>query len=129
MSLKYKVLKFILLSTLLCFPLLGTDCSKLLDSTPSSVTGTWNLVKMLGNAQDVCLGETAVFDGSGNATLTCPNSSPVRRTYTYSGDVLTYTTNNLSYTVTFKSENGISKMVLTGRNGIERELTYDQISK
>lgn len=129
MSLKYKVLKFILLSTLLCFPLLGTDCSKLLDSTPSSVTGTWNLVKMLGNAQDVCLGETAVFDGSGNATLTCPNSSPVRRTYTYSGDILTYTTNNLSYTVTFKSENGISKMVLTGRNGIERELTYDQISK
>jgi hypothetical protein len=129
MSLKYKVLKFILLSTLLCFPLLGTDCSKLLDSTPSTVTGTWNLVKMLGNAQDVCLGETAVFDGSGNATLTCPNSSPIRRTYTYSGDVLTYTTNNLSYTVTFKSENGVSKMVLTGRNGIERELTYDQISK
>jgi hypothetical protein len=129
MSLKYKVLKFILLSTLLCFPLLGTDCSKLLDSTPTSVTGSWTLVKMLGNAQDVCLGESAVFDGNGNATLTCPNSSPVQKTYTYSGDVLTYTTNSLSYDVAFSTVNGVQKMTLTGRNSIERVLTYDQNSK
>jgi hypothetical protein len=129
MGLKYKILKFILLSTLLCFPLLGTECNKLLDSTPTTVTGTWTLVKMLGNAQDVCLGETAVFDGNGSATLTCPNSSPIQRSYTYSGDILTYTSSNISYTVSFSNVNGVQKMNLTGRNGLERTLTYDQISK
>jgi hypothetical protein len=129
MSLTSKLLKFILLSVLLCFPLMGTECNKLLDSTPTTVTGSWTLVKMLGNAQDVCLGERADFDGSGNATLTCPNSTPIHRAYTYSNDVLTYTANNLSYSVTFTNENSVSKMTLTGMNGVQRTLTYDLISK
>ncbi|MBI5403177.1 MAG: hypothetical protein HY959_07230 [Ignavibacteriae bacterium] len=129
MGLKYKVLKLFVISAILCFPLLGTECSKLLDSTPTTVTGSWDLVKMLGNAQDVCLGERAVFDGNGIATLTCPNSSPVTRAYTYTDDVLTYTSNNLSYTVTFSNVNSVQKMTLTGRNGVDRELTYDLISK
>ena len=128
MSLKYKVFKFILLSTLLWFPFIGSDCNKS-SSTPSSVIGSWELVKMLGNAQDVCLGETADFQTSGNATLTCPNSTPVQKTYTYSADILTYTQTGLSYSVAFKTENGIQKMALTGRNGVDRELTYDQLSK
>lgn len=129
MSLKYKALKFILLSTLLWFPFIGSDCAKSLSGTPTSVVGNWELVKMLGNAQDVCLGETANFQSSGNVTLTCPNSAPVQKTYTYSADILTYTQNNLSYSVTFKTENGIQKMILTGRNGVDRVLTYDQLSK
>jgi len=132
MGLKYKFLKFILLSTLLCFPILGTECSKLLDNTgetPTTVNGNWELVKMLGNAQDICLGETAYFDGNGNATLKCPNSASVQKSYTYTNDVLTYTSNNLSYTVQFSSVNGVPKMTLTGRNGVDRILTYDKISK
>jgi hypothetical protein len=129
MSLKHKVLKFILLSTLLWFPFIGSDCNKSQSGTPTSVIGSWELVKMLGNAQDVCLGETADFQTNGNATLTCPGASPVQKTYSYSADILTYTENSLSYSVAFKTENGIQKMVLTGRNGVDRELTYDQLSK
>jgi hypothetical protein len=129
MSLKHKVLKFILLTTLLWFPFSGTECDKSTATGTTSVIGSWELVKMLGEAQDVCLGETAVFQQSGSATLTCPNSSPVQRTYTFSNDILTYTETNLSYSVVFKIENGVQKLILTGRNGVNRVLTYDQISK
>jgi|WetSurMetagenome_2_1015567.scaffolds.fasta_scaffold49691_3 hypothetical protein len=128
MNLKYKVLKFILFITLLWFPFTGSDCNK--SSAPDTgITGNWELVKMLGNTQDVCLGERAYFDGNGNATLTCPSQSPVQRTYSYSGDILTYTSNSLSYSVTFSVVNGIQKMTLAGRNGVDRQLTYDQLSK
>jgi len=115
--------------TLLWFPLIGSDCAKSLSGTPTSVVGNWELVKMLGNAQDVCLGEIADFQSSGTATLTCPNAAPVQRTYTYSSDILTYTETNLSYTVSFSVQNGVQKMQLTGRNGVERVLTYDLLSK
>ena len=132
MSLKYKVLKSILLISLLCFPVLGTNCEKVVDALTGSnndtVIGTWTLVKMLGNAQDVCLGERAVFGSSGSVSLTCPNSSTITRSYTFNNYVLTYASNNLSYNVTFSTVNGIDKMTLTGRNGVERELTYDKIS-
>ena len=128
MSLKHKVLKFILLLTLLWFPFSGSDCAKS-TSTPTSVVGNWELVKMLGDAQDVCLGEIADFQSTGNATLTCPNSSPVQRTYTYSSDILTYSETSLSYSVAFANQNGVQKMVLTGRNGVNRVLTYDLLSK
>jgi hypothetical protein len=129
MSLKYKALKFILLITLLWFPLIGSDCAKTLSGTPTSVIGNWELVKMLGNSQDVCLGEIANFQSTGTATLTCPNVTPIQRTYTYSGDILTFTETNLSYSVAFTTQNGVQKMVLTGRNGVDRVLTYDQLSK
>ena len=124
MGLKHKVLKLILFVVLLWFPFIGSDCNK----SESSIIGTWELVKMKGNAQDVCIGETADFQTTGNATLTCPGESPVQKTYTYSGNILTYTTNSLSYSVSFTTQNGIQKVVLTGRNGVDRELTYDKIS-
>jgi hypothetical protein len=128
MILKYKVLKFILFITLLWFPFTGSDCVKSLGGT-TSVIGSWELVKMLGNTQDVCLGEIANFQESGSATLTCPNTSPVQRTYTYSNDILTYSETSLSYTVSFSVQNGVQKMVLKGRNGVDRQLTYNQLSK
>lgn len=128
MSLKYKFLKLLLLIVILWLPFSGSDCVKSSEGT-TSVIGSWELVKMLGNAQDVCLGEIADFQTSGNATLTCPNSSPVQKTYTFSSNILTYTENGLSYTVTFSVIQGIQKMVFKGRNGVDRELTYDQLSK
>jgi hypothetical protein len=124
MGLKIKILKFILLSALICFPFLGTDCNK----SESSIVGTWELVKMKGNAQDICIGEVVDFQTTGNATLTCPGTSSVQKTYTYSGNILTYTTNSLSYSVSFSTQNGVQKLVLSGRNGVDRELTYDKIS-
>lgn len=129
MGLKHKVLKFILLLTLLWFPFSGSDCVKDLTTGTTSVIGSWELVKMLGDAQDVCLGETAVFQESGSATLTCPNATPRQRTYTFSNDILTYTETSLSYSVEFKVTNGVQKMILTGRNSVNRVLTYDQTSK
>lgn len=125
MGLKYKFLKLILITALVCFPLMGTECNK----SESSIIGTWELVKMKGFAQDVCLGEIVEFQTTGNATLTCPGQTPVQKTYTYSGNILTYTTNSLSYSVSFTTQNGIQKLILTGRNGVDRELTYNQISK
>lgn len=125
MSLKYKSLKFILLFTLLWFPFIGSDCNK----SESSIVGTWELVKMTGNSQDVCIGEIVDFQTSGSATLTCPGQTAVQRTYTYSGDILTYTTNNISYSVSYATQNNVQKLILTGRNGLDRVLTYNQISK
>ncbi|MCX6165365.1 MAG: hypothetical protein NTU73_11010 [Ignavibacteriae bacterium] len=124
MGLKHKVLKLILLIAMLWFPFIGTDCNK----SESSIIGTWELVKMNGNAQDVCLGETAVFQTTGNATLTCPGEAAIQKTYTYSGNILTFTTNSLSYSVSFTTQNGIQKVIFTGRNGVDRVLTYDKIS-
>ncbi|MFA5404462.1 MAG: hypothetical protein WC358_05970 [Ignavibacteria bacterium] len=128
MGLKYKFIKLILLIVILWFPFSGSDCVKSNEGT-TSIIGSWELVKMLGDEQDVCLGEIADFQASGNATLTCPNASPVQKAYTFSNNILTYTENNLSYTITFAVKGGIQKMVLKGRNGVDRELTYDQLSK
>ena len=82
---------------------------------------------MEGNLQDVCLGEIAQFSG-GTATLTCPNSSPVTRSYSYTSNVLTYTSTGVKYDVSFTAINGVDKMILHA-TGIERVLTYDNYSK
>lgn len=128
------VLKSILFGLLFWLPFLGNECTKLESGnstidTNNNIIGKWELVKMTGNSQDVCLGEIVDFQSNGNATLTCPGETPVQRTFTYSGNILTYTTNNLSYDVEFNIQNNIQKMILSGRNGVGRELTYDQISK
>lgn len=110
---------FILLSTT------GSECENFLEPS-GDLSGTWELVKMEGNLQDVCLGEIVQYSGS-NATLRCPGATAISRTYTYANNVLTYTGNNISYDVTFSSSNGVEKMVQRGR-GIERVLTYNRIN-
>jgi len=121
-----KGFKYLLFMLILSFAFTGTECEKLLTAS-GDVTGTWKLVKMEGNLQDVCLGEIAVFN-SGTATLTCPGVSPVTRSYTYSNNVLTYTNTGVTYNVSFTSVNGVSKMIMRA-SGIERVLTYDNQSK
>jgi hypothetical protein len=120
-----KGFKYLFFLALLCFSFIASDCEKLLTGT-GSVEGSWELVKMEGNLQDVCLGEIAEFSG-GNATLSCPGKSPVSRNYTYESDKLTYST-GVSYFVSFATANGIEKMILRA-DGIERVLTYDRYSK
>ncbi len=110
---------FILLSTT------GSECENFLEPS-GDLSGTWELVKMEGNLQDVCLGEIVQYSGN-NATLRCPGSTAISRPYTYANNVLTYTGNNISYDVTFTSSNGVEKMVQRGR-GIERVLTYNRIN-
>ncbi len=105
----------------------GAECEKLLTNADGDVTGSWELVKMEGNLQDVCLGENAEF-ASGTATLRCPGGTAITRSYTYTNNVLTYTASGLAYNVSFAAVNGIDKMILRAA-GIERVLTYDKISK
>ncbi|MGB9696219.1 MAG: hypothetical protein ACP5P3_03560 [Ignavibacteria bacterium] len=115
-------LKIILYFTIAFFFFIGSNCDNLLQSTSGSVEGTWELVKMEGNLQDVCLGEIATLSG-GSATLQCPGKTPVVRQYTYQNNVLTYTSTGVSYDVSFFTDNSGLKMQLHGR-GIERVLTY-----
>jgi hypothetical protein len=121
----YRNFKYLLFLTLMSFSFIATNCEELLTGT-GSVEGTWELVKMEGNLQDVCLGEITEFS-SGNATLTCPGKSPVTRNYNYENDKLTYST-GVAYFVSFATANGIEKMILRA-DGIERVLTYDRYSK
>jgi hypothetical protein len=118
----YKTFKLLLI--LVSFSILGAQCEKLLEGTAGDVGGSWLLVKMEGNLQDICLGESANFQ-NGTATLQCPNSTAITRSYTYENNVLTYTNSGVSYDVSFGSVNGIEKMIFRAR-GIERVLTYNR---
>ncbi|MFZ4590683.1 MAG: hypothetical protein ACOYN6_06775 [Ignavibacteria bacterium] len=122
-----KGFKYLLIIVALSFAFTGAECEKLLTAANGDVSGTWQLSKMEGNLQDVCLGENAVFSG-GTATLTCPGVSPITRSYTFTNNVLTYTTSGLSYNVSFSAVNGVDKMILRA-TGIQRVLTYDKLSK
>jgi hypothetical protein len=122
-----KGFKYLLLVLVLGFAFTGTECDKLLTAGGGDVAGTWKLVKMEGNLQDVCLGENAEFN-SGTATLTCPGVSPVTKSYTFTNNVLTYTASGMKYDVSFTIINNVDKMILRA-TGIERVLTYDKISK
>lgn len=120
----FKAFKYLVLASVLGLSLTGTECEKLLTQS-GSVEGSWTLVKMEGNLQDVCLGETATFS-NGIATLQCPGQSSVNKNYTFSNNVLTYTSSGVSYDVTFTSVNGVQKMVLRAEGSVDRTLTYDQ---
>ncbi len=120
----FNAFKYLILAGVLGLSLTGTECEKLLTQT-GSIEGSWVLVKMEGNLQDVCLGETASFS-NGIATLKCPGQSAVSKNYTYSNNVLTYTSSGVSYDVNFSSVNGVPKMVLRASGSVDRTLTYDQ---
>ena len=122
---KYSLLlRYGIFMILLGLTLTGTECEKLLTGT-GSVEGNWTLVKMEGTLQDVCLGETANFSG-GIATLQCPGQNSVTKNYTFSNNVLTYTSSGISYDVTFTTANFVEKMVLTAQGSVDRKLTYDR---
>ena len=119
----------ILLFIIICaFAFIRSDCSNTITNTPTDITGTWELVKMLGNLQDVCLQEIAQFE-NGTATLQCPGVTPITRQYTFENNVLTFTSTGVSYDVSFFTENNVGKMELNARGGVQRTLTYDKISK
>ena len=107
------------------FMLTGADCAKLLEAD-GVLSGTWELVKMEGDLQDVCLGEVAQFQ-SGTATLQCPGQSSVTRSYTFTNNVLTYTSSGVSYDVTDDTSGSTEKLIMRAR-GLQRVLTYNKTS-
>lgn len=122
-----KGFKYLLAVFVLSLAFTGAECEDILNNiVAGDISGSWQLVKMEGNLQDVCLGEVATFS-NGNATLRCPGASSVTKSYTYSNNVLTYTASGVSYNVSFTQINGIDKMILRA-SGIERVLTYDKFS-
>lgn len=122
-----KGFKYLLAVFVLSLAFTGAECEDILNNiVAGDISGSWQLVKMEGNLQDVCLGEVATFS-NGTATLRCPGASSVTKSYTYSNNVLTYTASGVSYNVSFTQINGIDKMILRA-SGIERVLTYDKFS-
>ncbi|MCX7878432.1 MAG: hypothetical protein N2510_07315 [Ignavibacteria bacterium] len=120
-----KYIKTLLVISILSLPFLGSDCDDVINniSTPTDISGTWNLNFSMGNLNDVCPGETVQFQSNGVAVLTCPGRSPVNRTYTVSGNTLTYTETNVKYSVTLENNN--QNMTLTGIN-VNRVLYYSK---
>ncbi len=128
---RYTILKSVLLLALVILPLLGSDCNNTSTQNSGNISGNWQLNFVQGNLQDVCMGEVVNFPSNtgGTATLTCPGQSSVSQDYTFSNDVLTYTS-GASYNVN-SSTTGV--LILTGTfsgNGLAgtRILTYGPVT-
>jgi hypothetical protein len=116
---------FLLLVLAGYFPLTGSDCNgnNIIGGSPGEIYGSWSLTEITGYLQDVCEGEQVTFDTTGIATLRCPKSNPITRSFTVSNDVLTYTETGVQYDITTLTTN---TLVLSGRN-VGRTLTYTKI--
>ncbi len=121
---KAVLFKILFLSAIiLSFPFTGSDCENNIigNGTSGSLIGTWELVSIQGNLQDVCPGETVTYDTTAIATLQCPNQDPITRNYTVSNNILSYTETGIQYDITTLSA---TTLVLEGRNGLGRTLSY-----
>lgn len=126
---------FLISLTIFYFSLTTSGCDKLVENQPTinvlNLYATWNLTNVYGNLQDVCfyrlsngtyVGENVLFSNNGVATLTCPGSAPITRNFSINGSALEYTT-GVSYDITKLD----SQLVLVGRNGVGRTLTYNKV--
>ena len=124
-----RFLKSILYLLILSLPFLGSDCDENIAQANSvNITGTWRLFLVEGHLQDVCPGEIVNFpsQNGGIATLTCPNSSPLSRQYTFSGDVLVYNETGVSYDASNPQD---YLLQLTGIGNVSgRVLSYEKVS-
>jgi hypothetical protein len=118
-------IRLILILMLISFPFIGTDCDEnvISESTTADIAGTWKLVYVGGNLQDICLGEIVTFQSNGGATLQCPNKPPISRNYTISNNVLTYTQTQMKYNITELNQ---TTLTLEGVN-VGRILRYDKV--
>lgn len=120
---------FRIFNSLFCLALIslsftGSSCNDILNALGGDdVTGTWVMSDQGGAQYDICNGETVTFSST-TATLTCPGSSPITRTYTTSGGVLTYTETGMSYDYSVSSSSGATKLTMRGRNNINRTIEY-----
>ena len=125
-----KISGYMLVIAMLSFSFIGAECENLLNSLgDQDLSGTWELVSMQGDLQDVCLGESATFNTNTNvATLRCPNASQITRSFTYTGAILTYNDTGVRYNVSFGTlPNSTTQLVLDGAN-VNRKLSYNRIS-
>ncbi|KAA0207305.1 MAG: hypothetical protein OZ913_09740 [Ignavibacteriaceae bacterium] len=125
---KRKIYSLILTLLFLGLSITGTECENLLLGS-GDIDGSWTLVSMQGDLQDVCLGEQATFNTTtGIATLKCPNSTTVTRSFDYGNGMLIFTETGIKYSVSFQTTPDFtSQLVLDGQN-VDRKLFYNRIS-
>ncbi|MBS1493473.1 MAG: hypothetical protein JST55_08180 [Bacteroidetes bacterium] len=115
-------------NSLICLALLSlsfmaANCNDILNALGSDdVTGSWLLTDQSGSQYDICNNETVVFSST-TATLTCPSSTPVTRSYTTANGVLTYTDTGISYNYSVSSSTGSTLLTMTNSN-LHRTLQY-----
>jgi len=121
-------LTFISVSIIFFLTITGSECEDALNSiapdVPGDIVGNWKLTEQTGAAQDICPDETVVFQTSGQAQLTCPNSNSISRNFQVVNNVLTYTETSISYNVEFANSN--QELLLTGAN-VNRNLKYQRV--
>lgn len=120
----FRIFNSLLCLALLSFSFTAANCNDILNALGSDdVTGTWVMANQGGSQYDICNGETVVFSST-TATLTCPGSSSITRSYTTSGGILTYTETGMSYNYSVSSSTGETILTMTGRGNINRTLEY-----
>lgn len=121
----FRIIPIVILTILTAY---GSNCdtssSNGGNTVPQEILGNWKLIEQTGALQDICPNETVLFESSGNATLTCPNSNSITRTFTVSNNVLTYTQSGVSYGLQILNS---GNLYLTGQN-VSRNLEYQKIT-
>ncbi|HCA42534.1 MAG TPA: hypothetical protein DEP28_04695 [Bacteroidetes bacterium] len=116
---------FLLVGSLIYLSTSAQECENLIEggSVNQQLLGKWQLVRMEGSLQDICLNEQVEFLSSGTAQLTCPGQSTISRSYSADQVKLTYLNSNVQYRI---DELTTSKVKLTGIN-VNRRLEYNKI--
>ena len=123
-----RILYLVCATILVYMTITGSECEDALNSlipeVPGEVVGNWKLIEQTGSLQDICPDETVVFQSSGQAQLTCPNSNTITRNFEVVNNVLTYTQTSISYNMEYSNNN--QELLLTGSN-VSRNLKYQRI--
>jgi len=120
----FRVTYSLMLLAFVSLSFMASNCNDILNAlTSDDVVGSWTLSDQGGAQYDICNNETISFNST-QATLTCPSSSPVVRSYTASGGVLTYTETGVSYGYSVSTETDGTYLTMTGRSNLSRILKY-----
>lgn len=125
---KVVTIRIITALMLVSLTLVGSDCEDIINQvtqdpcSAGDISGNWTYIYNTGTLHDICPGETVNFPNNtgGTATLTCPYQTGIERTYTVSGQTLTYTETSVQYQICF---DGDGNLVLKGLN-TDRTLYY-----
>ena len=123
----YKLFPFVVF---FAFSVMGVSCDVLTENIsqdPTYLVGTWKLTKQSGALQDVCPDEQLVLTSSNQATLQCPGSVAITRTYNVANGILTYVETGIKFEYQIKKEGTTTTLELYGVN-VSRNLFYTKQS-
>lgn len=125
----FRIFNSMLCLGLLSLSFMASNCNDILNALGSDdVTGTWVMSNQGGAQFDICNGETVTFSST-TATLTCPGETPITRSYTTSGGVLTYTQTGMSYDYSVSTSSGQTILAMRSRNlTLSRTIEYKRQS-